>query len=84
MQVTYDPESDVLYVRLRDAPVADTTPVVADEPNVAANVVVDLDENDDVIGFEITAASTLRGLDPRTISLTLLTEGVAGRREAAE
>ena len=73
MQITYDPDADVLYVRLREGRVADTTAVDADDPKVTANVVVDLDENDDVLGFEITAASTLSGLDPSTVSLKLLT-----------
>ncbi len=87
MRLTYDPEADVLYVRLRDVPVVDTTPVVADGLEIASNAAVDLDGNNDVVGFEITSASTLAGLDPGAISLTLLTRGTdltGEARRAAE
>lgn len=61
MRVTYDPEVDILTIRLSDAPAADTTTL--DEPGVAENLAIDLDAEGRVIGFEITGASRLPGID---------------------
>jgi len=69
VQVTYDPEADVLYVRLRPAPVADTTTL--DEQGVARNVAIDLDAQGEVIGFEITGASRLDGSDLDNFAVAL-------------
>lgn len=76
MKVTYDPEADVLYVRLRDVPIADTATL---DDGAARNVAVDLDEADEVVGFEITGASRLAGIDLESFAFEL-----RHRREAAE
>jgi uncharacterized protein YuzE len=50
MKITYDPEADVLYIALRDAPAADGM-------DVEEGVTVDLDKGGHIIGVEILDAS---------------------------
>jgi len=51
--VKYDKVADALYIRLRDGKV-----VESDE--VAPGIIVDIDENDEIIGFEILWVSKRR------------------------
>lgn len=62
MQVTYDPETDILTVVLKDSPVAESD---EDRPGL----VLDFDDSGDVVGFEILDAST-RVTDPRHVEFT--------------
>ena len=62
-RVKYDKLADALYIRLRDGRI-----VESDE--VAPGIIVDLDENNEVIGIEVLQASKRR-LD----LLKLLLEG---------
>jgi uncharacterized protein YuzE len=65
MRVTYDPEADVLYLRLRDA-------TVDESEEVAPNLVVDLDEDGRAVGIEIGAASRQLAGNPLSLSVELL------------
>ena len=49
MRVEYDPEADILYIRVRDEKVKDTVDLNED-------VWVDLDENGEIVGIEIWQA----------------------------
>ncbi len=57
MKVTYDAETDTLRVLLKDTPIAESD---EDKPGV----ILDLDANGEVVGFEILDASE-RITDPR-------------------
>ena len=50
MKLHYYPETDSLYIELKNEPSAETH-------EVASNVNVDLDANGDVVGFDIDHAS---------------------------
>ena len=50
MKVTYDVQADALYIELRDLPVAET-----DE--LSPGIVADFDQDGNVIGLEVIAAS---------------------------
>jgi uncharacterized protein YuzE len=50
MKLHYDPETDSLYIELKDAPGTQTREIVE-------GLVVDLDANGDVVGFDIDHAS---------------------------
>ena len=50
MKLHYYPETDSLYIELKDAPGTQTREIVE-------GLVVDLDENGDVVGFDIDHAS---------------------------
>ena len=50
MKLHYYPETDSLYIELKDTPGAETI-------EVAAGLVVDFDENGDVVGLDIDSAS---------------------------
>ena len=65
-RVKYDRLADALYIKLRDGRI-----VESDE--VAPSIIVDLDENNEVIGIEVLQASKRR-LD----LLKLLLEGPEG------
>ena len=52
MRARYDPEIDILYIRLSDAPIADSESV---EPNL----VLDCDTANNVVGIEVLWASRL-------------------------
>ena len=49
MRVEYDPEADILYIRVRDKEVKDTVDLNDD-------VWADLDENGEIVGIEIWRA----------------------------
>lgn len=61
MRVTYDPEVDILYLRLNETPIADSESV---EPNL----VIDRDANDRIVGVEIMGLSQIAGVRPRTLT----------------
>jgi uncharacterized protein YuzE len=46
MQVSYDPESDVLFIKLKDHP-----PVESE--HLEEDVIVDFDENNNIVAIEI-------------------------------
>lgn len=50
MRLHYYPETDSLYIDLKDAPGAESREIVA-------GLVVDLDANGDVVGFDIDQSS---------------------------
>lgn len=50
MKLHYDPKTDSLYIELKDAPGTQTREIVE-------GLVVDLDANGDVVGFDIDHAS---------------------------
>jgi uncharacterized protein YuzE len=49
MKTTYDPQSDALYVRFAEAPVAESE-------EVADGVVIDFDESGRIVAFELLEA----------------------------
>jgi uncharacterized protein YuzE len=74
MRLTYDPEADILYLRLREA-------VIEESEEVAPNVVLDLDAGGRAVGIEIGAASKQLDADPLGLEVKLLLREEA---EAAE
>jgi len=71
MKLHYYPETDSLYIELKPVPGAETR-------EVASGLNVDLDENGEVVGFDIDFASRrldLTRLD--TVALPLLTTSAA-------
>jgi uncharacterized protein YuzE len=64
MRAKYDPEVDILYLRLSDAPIADSESF---EPNL----VLDRDADGNVIGIEVLHLSHLAGADPRAMTFTV-------------
>ena len=65
MKIIYDPEVDVLRIRLTDAPIEES-----DEET--PGVILDFDETGQIVGFEILKAST-RVQNPRSVEWTLAT-----------
>ncbi|RYZ76707.1 MAG: DUF2283 domain-containing protein [Proteobacteria bacterium] len=63
MKIIYDPEVDVLRIRLSDAQVEES-----DEET--PGVILDFDEEGQVVGFEILNAST-RVQNPRSVEWAL-------------
>ena len=47
MRIKYDPETDTLSIRLKEEPVADS------EYIEGKGIVIDYNENDEVVGYEI-------------------------------
>jgi uncharacterized protein YuzE len=47
MRIKYDPETDTLSIRLKEEPVADS------EYIEGKGIVIDYNENDEIIGYEI-------------------------------
>jgi uncharacterized protein YuzE len=68
MKLHYYPETDSLYIELRDAPSAETREIVS-------GVNVDFDEGGNVVGLDIDGAS--RKLDLGTLEATELPVGKA-------
>jgi uncharacterized protein YuzE len=71
MRVRYDPEVDILTIRLSDAPIADSESV---EPNL----VLDRDAEDNVVGIEVLWVSRLPGAEPMTLAFEVV-NAVAAR-----
>ena len=69
MRVRYDPEVDILYIRLSDAPIADSESV---EPNL----VLDRDAEDNVVGIEVLWASRLSGAAPMAMAFDVVNTAV--------
>ena len=65
MRVTYDPEADILYLRLRDV-------TIDESEEVAPNLVLDLDVAGRTVGIEVGAASKQVEGNPLALSLELL------------
>lgn len=70
MKLHYYPETDSLYIELSNAPGADTRQIVE-------GLVVDLDADGNVVGFDIDHASTK--LDLSRIETVALPAGAGGR-----
>jgi uncharacterized protein YuzE len=68
MKLHYYPETDSLYIELRDAPSAETREIVS-------GLNVDFDEGGNVVGLDIDGAS--RKLDLGTLEATELPVGKA-------
>ncbi len=75
MRVRYDPEVDILYIRLSDAPIADSESV---EPNL----VLDRDAEDNVVGIEVLWASRLRGAAPMAMAFEVVNAAVEQPRSS--
>ena len=71
MRVRYDPEVDILTIRLSDAPIADSESV---EPNL----VLDRDAEDNVVGIEVVSVSRLPGAAPVAMAFEVV-NAVAAR-----
>lgn len=54
MKITYDPEGDILYLRLREGVVAHSEPLQDQE-----DIVIDYDQADSPIGIEMMNVSDL-------------------------
>ncbi len=65
MKARYDPDVDILYIRLSDAPIVDSESV---EPNL----VLDRDAEDNVVGIEVLWASRLAGALPMAITFEVV------------
>lgn len=66
MKLAYHPDTDSLYIDLREAPASDSE-------EVAEGVVIDLDERGDIVGIDIQDASRrldLGVLDSENLPLT--------------
>ena len=68
MKAKYDPEVDILYIRLSDAPIADSESV---EPNL----VLDRDAEDNVVGIEVLWASRMGG-SPMAVTFEVVNAAV--------
>lgn len=71
MRAKYDPEVDILYLRLSEAPVVESETV---EPNL----VIDRDTQGQVVGIEVLWLSTLKGANPMAMAFEI------ARREVDE
>lgn len=76
MRATYDPETDILYLRLSENPIEDSESI---EPNR----VVDRDIQGRIVAIEVLWASTLDGANPHAMAFEVLREA-ASEPEAAE
>lgn len=63
MKIIYDPEVDVLRIRLTDA-------AIEESDEETPGVILDFDESGQVVGFEILNAST-RVQNPRSVEWAL-------------
>jgi uncharacterized protein YuzE len=68
MRITYDPEGDILYFRLRDGSTAHSEPLLERE-----DIVIDYDDEDCPLGIEMMNISDLLGGAPRSIEIVLPT-----------
>lgn len=68
MQITYDPEHDVMYLKLSEGKIVDTI-------EIEANVLIDYGEQGDVIGIEIINASGLMKTNPLQELVIKIQEG---------
>jgi uncharacterized protein YuzE len=76
MRVRYDPEVDILYVRLNEA-------AIVDSESVWPNLVLDRDAEQRVVGIEIMGVSQLAGAQPHKLTFEVRGRG-ATETEAAE
>ena len=65
MRVRYDPDVDILYIRLSDA-------AIADSESVEPNLVLDRDAEDNVVGIEVLWASSLSGAAPMAMAFEVV------------
>jgi uncharacterized protein YuzE len=75
MRMIYDPDTDILYVRLSDDPIEDSESI---EPNL----VVDRDVEGRIVAIEVLWASTPRGTSPHAMAFEVLREGVSAPKGA--
>jgi uncharacterized protein YuzE len=73
MRMTYDPEADASYLKVAEAPIAETR-------EVAPNVLLDLTADGDLAGIEIRDVARRPGANPTAMAFELLTRD---RRELA-
>jgi uncharacterized protein YuzE len=66
MNLTYDHTVDAMYIKLTD-----NLPISTKSVN--ESVVIDLDENDEVVGIEILNVRT-SGIDPLSVAMTYYTK----------
>ena len=66
MRITYDPEGDILYLRLREGAVVHSEPLPDRE-----DVVIDYDGEDRPVGIEIMNASDVLGGPPTSVEVAL-------------
>jgi uncharacterized protein YuzE len=77
MKARYDPDVDILYIRLSDAPIVDSESV---EPNL----VLDRDAQDNVVGIEVLWASRLAGALPMAITFEVVNAPAAAGSASME
>ncbi len=65
MRARYDPEVDILYIRLSDAPIVDSESV---EPNL----VLDRDAENNIVGIEVLWASCLSDAAPMAMTFEVV------------
>lgn len=65
MRVTYDPEADILHLRLSEAEMVDSESI---EPNL----VVDRDADDRIVGVEILWPLRIPGANPMAMAFEVL------------
>jgi uncharacterized protein YuzE len=75
LKVTYDPDVDVLYILLRDAPIEESD---EDKPGV----VLDYDKEGHIVGIEILDASK-RTENPRSVEYAVEKEKVGPAKRKA-
>jgi uncharacterized protein YuzE len=76
LRAIYDPETDILYLRLSEAPIEESESI---EPNL----LVDRDAQGRVVAIEVLWASTLEGANPHAMTFEVRREAVP-EPEAAE
>ena len=76
MRATYDPETDILYLRLAENPIEDSESI---EPNL----IVDRDAQGRIVAIEVLWASTMEGANPHAMAFEVLRDSVSAP-EAAE
>ena len=77
MRITYDPEADEMFIRLRDG--------TSDEgEEIGPNVIAHFDARENVLGLEILFASKTIDGSPLAVELALLRRDTAGPPPAPE
>ena len=70
MRARYDPQTDILYLRLSEAPIEESESI---EPNLLG----DRDAQGRIVGIEVLWASTLDGANPHAMAFEVMREAVA-------
>ncbi|EAZ93104.1 DUF2283 domain-containing protein [Crocosphaera chwakensis] len=66
-KITYDPDADAAYIRLRDSKIIDSE-------TIGEGVICDYDENEQIVGIEILSVKKRTPEEIKTINIPLTTE----------